>query len=252
MDNPVVRNLVTLAAVFLSIAGVWLVRRFVPQERLRESNEFSGFTYAFLGVVYGVYLAFMIVVVWERFDQADTNTTAEAAHLLALWRDVAPLPNGAAVQAHVVRFTNSIVHDDWPEIGRGRPESAATSRAFGELWQSMKVLQTDATDARQSAWFEAAVGEMNDIALARTKRIMSGAGTLPVPMWLLLVGGGISMVAFTYLIGADNARVQMVATAILTALLCYSILMVAALEHPFAGDVSVSPEAFENVLRSMH
>ena len=250
-DTPISRNLITLAAVLLSSIGVVLVRRFVSPEKLRENNEFTGFLYAFLGVVYGVYLAFMIVIVWERFDEAESNTTSEAAHLNALWRDVAPLPDGPAAQQRVVAFAQSVVRDDWPDIAAGRPESAITTARFNEMWIAFRDLRIDSADAKQTAWYSAAVSELNDVALHRRKRIISGEARLPTPTWLLLIFGGVGMVAFTYLIAAKDRIVQILSTAFLTALVTYSILMVAALQHPFVGDVSVSPEAFENVLKAM-
>ena len=43
--------------------------------------------YSMIGLVYGVYLAFTIIAVWEQFSAAEEVTTAEATHLSELWRD---------------------------------------------------------------------------------------------------------------------------------------------------------------------
>ena len=59
--------LTTLAA----IAGAVLVRRLVPLDRLRSNNEVAGFTFATVGVLYAVLLAFATVVVWEKFSNAE-------------------------------------------------------------------------------------------------------------------------------------------------------------------------------------
>src|SRR5436190_18905783 len=119
MDSPITRDLITIAVMLASLVAVYVVRRFVRPEDLRENNEFTGFTWAFVGLVYGVYLAFMVVVVWQNFDNADNTATSEATHLSALWRDVQPLPGGDQVQRDLMLYARSVVAEDWPAMGRG-------------------------------------------------------------------------------------------------------------------------------------
>ena len=64
--------------VACSVAGVIVVRRIVPQEKLTENNDYAGFTYGILGLIYGIYLAFTVVVVWQQFeDAADSRAHAQ-------------------------------------------------------------------------------------------------------------------------------------------------------------------------------
>src|SRR4030095_5225741 len=63
----------------LAMCGPLIVRRYVPLERLRDNNEVAGFKFATVGVIYAVLLAFAILVVWERFYQADNEAASYAA-----------------------------------------------------------------------------------------------------------------------------------------------------------------------------
>jgi predicted MFS family arabinose efflux permease len=67
MDDPLVRDGLVLLVVVLSALGAYLVHRFAPPA-LRENNEFTGFTFSFVGLVYGVYLAFTVVIVFALVD----------------------------------------------------------------------------------------------------------------------------------------------------------------------------------------
>jgi len=116
MDNPLTRDLCTIAVMLVAAVAVYLVRRLVPPEELRENNEFTGFTWAFVGLVYGVYLAFTVVVVWEHFNNADDTSTNEATHLSELWRDAEILPGGHDVQDALYNYAKSVVADDWPAM----------------------------------------------------------------------------------------------------------------------------------------
>jgi hypothetical protein len=62
----------------LAMLGPLLVRRYVGLERLTINNEIAGFKFATVGVLYAVLLAFVIIVVWEKFADAEVNVVREA------------------------------------------------------------------------------------------------------------------------------------------------------------------------------
>ncbi len=70
----------------LAMAGPIVVRRFVSLERLRANNEVAGFKFATVGVLYAVLLAFAVVVVWEKFSQAENEVANEAGAAATLYR----------------------------------------------------------------------------------------------------------------------------------------------------------------------
>jgi hypothetical protein len=72
----------TLAAML----GPVLVRRYVALERLSSNNEVAGFKFATLGVVYAVLLAFAVIVVWEKFRDAETAAGQEAGAVASIYR----------------------------------------------------------------------------------------------------------------------------------------------------------------------
>ena len=63
----------------LAMCGPVVVRRFVSLERLRANNEVAGFKFATVGVLYAVLLAFAVVVVWEKFSQAENDRSRDVA-----------------------------------------------------------------------------------------------------------------------------------------------------------------------------
>jgi len=60
----------------LSMSGPSIVRRYVPVEKLTSHNDIAGFKFATAGVLYAVLLAFVIIVVWEKFSAAQAISTA--------------------------------------------------------------------------------------------------------------------------------------------------------------------------------
>jgi hypothetical protein len=62
----------------LAMAGPVILRRYVEVNQLRTNNEVAGYKFATVGVLYAVLLAFAVVVVWEKFNQAESEVAKEA------------------------------------------------------------------------------------------------------------------------------------------------------------------------------
>jgi hypothetical protein len=61
----------------------------------------------------------------------------------------------------------------------------------------------------------------------------------------VLVVGGTLTIAFTYLFGIERAWLHAVAVAGLATAVCLILYVIAVLDYPFSGGVSVQPEAFD-------
>ena len=70
----------------LAMFGPVVVRRFVQLDKLRTNNEVAGFKFATVGVIYAVLLAFAVIVVWEKFNDAELNVAREASAAATIFR----------------------------------------------------------------------------------------------------------------------------------------------------------------------
>jgi Na+/proline symporter len=70
----------------LAMVGPGLVRRYVTLDRLTANNEIAGFKFATVGVLYAVLLAFVIIVVWQKFSDAEVTVAQEAGAAATIYR----------------------------------------------------------------------------------------------------------------------------------------------------------------------
>ena len=63
-----------------------LIRRWVGVETLVKNNEIAGFKFATVGVIYAVLVAFTVIVVWEKFSDAENAVAQEAGATAALFQ----------------------------------------------------------------------------------------------------------------------------------------------------------------------
>jgi len=133
----------------LAMAGPVIVRRYIDVKQLRTNNEVAGFKFAAVGVLYAVLLAFAVVVVWEKFNQAESEVAKEAgaaATVFRLTQGVEP-ERGAAIREAMTEYLTSAIASDWPAMESGT-QSPATTEALNEIYHAVFKFQSFGTDVK--------------------------------------------------------------------------------------------------------
>jgi hypothetical protein len=232
----------------LAMAGPLVVRRYVALSRLRTNNEVAGFKFATVGVLYAVLLAFAIIVVWEKFNQADSEVAKEAgaaATVYLLTRGIDP-NHGAAIRKATTDYLNSAIEKDWPAM-ESEAESPATAEALKELYRT--VLRYHQFEANEGLVLAEILRQVDQVSAARRARLVMADGIVPGIIWVVLFGGAILTVGFTFFFGTDNLRAQVAMTGALSILIFAGLLTIVAIDHPFAGTVKVGSQPLVAVMQ---
>ena len=105
----------------LSVGGLLIFRKLVSHTRLESANLVSAQVFQLAGVLYAVLVAFLVVVVWEQFGDAEDATQAEASAIAELLRDSVAIPPTyrAQVQQSLIAYTSDVIDDELPRMRRG-------------------------------------------------------------------------------------------------------------------------------------
>ena len=193
----------------LAMAGPTIVRRYVALEKLRSNNEVAGFKFATVGVIYAVLLAFAIVVVWERFNQADNDVAKEAGAAATVLRLTQGLdaPHGAAIREATVNYLKATIDRDWPAMRQGRASHAVTetlTKIYGA------VLKFHTVDTGEALVVADILRNVDQISEARRERLVVATGIVPDIIWMVLFAGAFVTLGFTFFFGTANLRAQIV------------------------------------------
>src|SRR6266704_2812068 len=99
LTPPVSFFIVSAITTFLSLAGLYLVRRKYSAEVLKENHEVAAIIFNAFGLFYGVLIAFVVFVTWNGYDDATKNLQLEASEAHAPLRllfsqlDATSIPN---------------------------------------------------------------------------------------------------------------------------------------------------------------
>ena len=85
----------------------------------------------------------------------------------------------------------------------------------------------------------------NTIAEFRVRRLESVREGLPGPLWTIVLAGAFLNIAMTWFFDMRSHSMHFWMTVMLSALLGLLIYLLAALDNPFRGEISVGPRPFE-------
>jgi len=249
VDDPlwIAAIVLLVPTTIFAMAGPWVVRRYVKLERLKTNNEVAGFKFAAVGVIYAVLLAFAILVVWERFNQADIDVASEASAAATVFRLTQGLDaaHGAAIRKATTDYLKAAVAKDWPAMDRSTSSPDVTAALSG-IYNA--VLRFHTTDAYEALILADIVRNVDQISEKRRQRLVAATGVVPGIIWAVLFIGAFVTLGFTFFFGTANLRAQSAMSGALSILIFAGLLTVVAIDHPFAGSVKVRPDALAAVI----
>jgi hypothetical protein len=236
-----------VGSTLLAVFGAVHVRRRVPLEVQVEQNEVAGFFLAVLGLVYGVLLAFAVIAVWEDLDEARDTAELEANGVGDIYRLAEALPEDSrkVIQEQAVAYASLVINEEWREQGHGR-ESEKALQQMEAIWATVRTFEPKG--AREEAILEKLLDQTQTINDHRRERLVSAREGIPRMVWGVLIGGWVVTVLFTYFFGLKHRRALLAMTALYAASMGFVLFLIAAMDYPFSGVVSVRPEAMEMVL----
>ena len=178
-----VAALPTIAAVF----GQIIVRKSVGLEQLTTNNEIAGFKFATVGVIFAVIVAFAVIVVWEKFAEAESAVAQEAGASATLYRLAAgPDPKMKATREALSNYLRLAIEKDWPAMAAGEksPDVTAALNALYAL-----VTRSAEGETRQTVLLIEMFKQLDEITHARRTRIHLAGGVVPTVVWIVVFAG---------------------------------------------------------------
>ncbi|MBI4670872.1 MAG: DUF4239 domain-containing protein [Chloroflexi bacterium] len=237
-------------SVLLMLLATRLIRKRFPEHIHNANNEVAGFIFAAVAVIYGVMLAFVVIVVWQTLEETHNIVANEANAVVDLYRFSweLPSPYDTTLRSAVENYTLATVNQEWDAMARGT-SSPAVDVALEDIWGVYRELHRAklASQLSDGSLYES----IQNISNARNLRLNESRTEIPPLMWLLLWGGGILMLGFTLFFRSPNERAHLTMVAMLTAVVAVVLLLIMELDIPFAGSIHISSKPFEDALQTI-
>lgn len=236
------------AFAIFGLAGLLLSRRHIRRlHRINHShNDIVSYFLAAVSVFYGITLGLLAVATWTNFSDVDSKVDREAQALSGLARDVGALPNETARLVHtdISRYLNEVIHVSWQQQRKGLVPSG--ENAFVDRLQ-LDLMGFDPKNSRQQMVQSEAYHQFNEFIEARRARLDSVQMGMPACLWALVISGALITILVTLFFDVASLAMHLWMTLLLSGLLGLMVFMTAALDNPFRGNLSVTPDALELV-----
>ena len=191
-------------------------------------------------------LAFSAVSVWDAFGTADRAVSGEATTIGELSRDLRAFgsPQSRQADARLAAYARAVVDQEWPAMQQGG-ESAATWTDFELMFDAVATL--DPVAPREMALMPEIWARANEAVKYRRARLEASKGRVPDTLWIVVSIG--TLLTFIPAFVLPRRTFNRVGIAMLALSMGLVLFFIAALDRPFVGKESVSPEPFVLFLR---
>jgi hypothetical protein len=242
--------LMVVLYVSISITSLLIIRKFYPHNKCKNHNDIAGFIFATLGVIYAVLLAFIVVITWQDFDKASEVTSNEANCIASLYHDSTAFPAGfrSQLKSELTNYVKDIINEEWQMMAKGQ-RSASVQKIQAELWKLYGSFQPK--DETQKIFLMESVKKMNEASEMRRQRIVYANSGIHPLLYFVLITGSFITIAFTMLFGTENIIPHLIMVSLLAAMIAITLFTVIAMDYPFTGDISITPDVFTSMLSSL-
>ncbi len=251
IHNAWLVGLFSIAFVGFSWAGMLLMRpRLLVFIRGQEGvNELVGSILSCYGVFYGLLLGLIAVAAYQHYSDTDSTVSHEAAQVTALYRDVSqyPEPERTELQSLLREYVRHVIENSWPGQQKGTADVEEGNK-LGDLLA--KLASFEPKTKGQELLHAESLRAFNQLSALRRLRVFSTTSGIPAIMWYVVIIGGLLNIMILWFFDMKIIA-HMILGGLLSLFIGTVICLLAAIDKPYRGEVSVGSEPFREVYENL-
>ena len=137
-----------------------------------------------------------------------------------------------------------VIHKEWPVMQQESRQDMETENLFETMFDAANYIAP--TDARQTVLLGEILARTNEMVKHRQQRILTLDISMPVTLWAVMLV--VSALSFLLLYALPPTAFHTLLIGSWGLTLGLTFFFVLAVDRPFAGEVSVSPEPFQKTI----
>lgn len=241
--------LLVFVATYLVAGGIYaVVMALAGGERARTFKAMSPGMLPPLGIIFGLFVAFVAAQVWGDFDRAQTAVNREASALRAVVLLIASFPGEPEthMRALVRHHIEEAAMQEWPAMSRHSATLTMIPARLAEALQLTLAL-TPRGDGQVAAQREIITSLQNALDARRQRIIISGS-TVNWVKWTAVLLQAICTLLAIAMVHSDNRATAAIAMGLFATGVAVSVVLIASHNAPFTGDISVGPDLLLQVM----
>ena len=237
-----------IPAVYLAISLVGnRVVKPSPEFFTAQGSQSSYWVMRSMTSLLTVVLGFLLVHVYGDYVAAQAIVRDEAVQLEQLIYETRALPEASRSRLDplIRAYGKDVAQVEWRLMGQNR-SSPEVDADIAAMYQALQEYAVD--EDAVSSFYSDSSDQLDSLVEERNKRLTEANESFPLPFFLLVVIGSLSIVVTHPLLIRQSDTIRRALFALAAVLLGLAIALVIVLEHPFAGVNAIPPTPIEEAL----
>ncbi len=252
-DIPAAKLAILIAGAFVLFSWIGcfiarpILRIFVRAKS--ETNAIVGNVLSCHGVFYGLLLGLLAVAAYQNYTQVEADVAREAVSLATVYEDfhAYPEPHGTYLRWLLRDYCRYEIKYAWPLQQQGIVTEGGRPRIIAV---HERLLAFKPQDASEEIIHAETLRKFNEYLEHRRVRLQSVSTGIPAVMWYVVIVGAIINIAIMWLFDMKLVT-QLFLGGLVAFFLGSMIFLVAEMDNPFRGELSVQADPFEAVYALM-
>jgi hypothetical protein len=228
-------------AVALTVVGIFvcrpLSRRWIHGRR--NANDMIGFSLQSFAALYGILLGLLAVEAYQDFTAAKEAVSKQSLTFATLYHDLNgfPMPLRERLQQDLHDYAIEALETHWPSD----PYAPTPTGSSPTLRRMMaKLLSFEPATKTEDLVYGETFRQVNVMIEQRRLLLSSESDGIPTPMWAVVYLGALLYMLLMCLFDMET-HVHLLLGATTALFLGAVVFLIAALDNPFRGGVTVDP-----------
>ncbi|MBB5636878.1 uncharacterized membrane protein YraQ (UPF0718 family) [Pedobacter cryoconitis] len=240
--------LLLLIVLIFTSGGVVFTYYFRKKIRLsprRSHNEAVGYIFAIVSGFYGLLLGFVVFLVWDSLNSAQSDVSREGSAAIALYRDINFFPDQekiAPLKTAYLAYVRSVTDLEFPRMEAMKAMDKHHRDAFNQVFAIMGKLKLG--DLYSGQMFR----QLNELSMYRSLRDLDASSCIPTEIWIPILLGALIILILAVMLDVESLRLHLTVNGLLGAFIGLVIYIIILLDHPFTGQLKIEPEEYKIIL----
>lgn len=238
-------SLIVLIVVLALTLFMYILRRKRPHGMNMDQRNLIATNYGFFTTLYTFFLGFAVVTLWQSYNGADDNVTAEADMIMAEYQMSQGLPDSQAFRQALLDYAGFVSTAGWEAMRRGETDDGA-GPLFMDIWSKLLRLKPD--QLLDQSYYTLMVEKFIDLSKIRNDRLLAVEGNLYPPIWFVIYLGVFFTIFGFFFIDSEHRLADFFYIFMMVSMVMANIFLVYELNTPFSGYISIEPGKLNTIV----
>ena len=203
----------------------------------------AGIVFGAIGIIYSLILAFVIVAVWDDYDDLNKAIQTETDNLNSILAHTYALPDSVrqVVGKSIYNYCDQVIEQEW------QMQKAEINYPSAIPILRLALLTTPSQNETQARIFYVIDQNLSSISDQRRSRLSHTNSQMPDLIWYVLKAGTLLLISFAYFFQVPSLKLKRVYLGFLVTAISMCMFLIYTLDHPFDQQQGVSCGAYRIV-----